>query len=119
MRLCSAGGPTIALLALVCAISAQDSKQQRPITEVERTFLGAALSYLQTANDQGTEVAQKMAGASNGSATLGDIRAALSSAKRIERAGYEGDYRSRIKGSVPSSFAVSPPLRVEGYCHVT
>jgi hypothetical protein len=95
----------IALLAWHGALLAQDSKQQRPITEAERTYLGAAASYLSTANSQGMKVAQTMAGASNGSSSLSDIKAALSSARRVESAGYDGDYRGRIRGNVPSSFA--------------
>lgn len=105
MSPCMAGGHGIALLTLACVLSAQDSKPQRPITGGEHIYLGAAVSYLKTVHDQGTNVAQTMAGASNGSSTLGEIRAALSSAKRIESAGYEGDYRNRIKGNVPVSFA--------------
>jgi hypothetical protein len=81
----------------------QNSSKQRLITESERTYFGAAGSYLQTANAQGTNVAQTMAGASDGSSNLGDIRAALLSAKRIESAGYQGDYKNRINGDVPSS----------------
>jgi hypothetical protein len=81
------------------------NSKQRPITESERTFFGAAGSYLQTANAQGTNVAQTMAGASNGSSTLGDIRAALLLAKRVESAGYQGDYKNRINGNVPRSCA--------------
>ncbi|MHB8411796.1 MAG: hypothetical protein ACYDDI_07585 [Candidatus Acidiferrales bacterium] len=48
-------------------------------------------------------LAQTMAGASNGLTTLGDIRAALLSAKRVENAGYQEDYKNRINGDVPSS----------------
>ena len=95
----------IAILAWQGALSAQQSKQPNPITDAERTYLGAAASYLRTANAQGRKVAQTMAGASNGSSTLGDIKTALSSAKRVESAGYDGDYRARIRGNVPSSFA--------------
>jgi hypothetical protein len=46
-----------------------------------------------------------MAGASNGSSTLSDIKSALASASRVESAGFDGDYRGRIRGNVPSSFA--------------
>lgn len=95
----------IGILAWQAALSAQQSKKPTPITDAERTYLGAAASYLRTANIQGTKVAQTMAGASNGSSTLGDIRAALFSAKRVESAGYDGDYRGRIRGNVPNSFA--------------
>lgn len=76
---------------------------QRPITESERTFFGAAGSYLKTANSQGMLVAQTMAGASNGSSTLADIRTAILSANRIENAAYQGDYKSRTNVDVPSS----------------
>jgi type II secretory pathway pseudopilin PulG len=95
----------ISILALQGALSAQQSKQPRPITEAERTYLGAAASYLRTANTQGTKVAQTMAAGSNGSSTLGDIKTAFSSAKRVESAAYDGDYRVRIAGNVPGSFA--------------
>lgn len=94
-----------ALLVWQGALSAQNTKQKRPITEAERTYLGAAVSYLTTANTQGTKVARTMAGASDGSSTLRDIKAALSSARRVESAGYDGDYRERIRGRVPSSLA--------------
>ena len=83
--------------------SASVNATQRPITESERNYLGAAGSYLQTANAKGTDVARTMAGASDGSSTLGDIKAALVSAKRIENAGYQRDYRNRINGDVPGS----------------
>lgn len=75
------------------------------MTEAERNYLGAAASYLKTGNEEGMRVAQTMAGAANGSSTLGDIKTAISSAKRIENAGYQGDYKNRIKGNIPSSVA--------------
>lgn len=93
----------IVLLAWHGTLSAQNAKQQRPITEGERTYLGAAVSYLATAHTQATKVAQTMAGASNGSSTLSDIKAVLSSARRVESAGFDGDYKGRITGNVPSS----------------
>lgn len=68
------------------------------------TFYVAAASYLGTANAQGLKVAQKMAGATDGSSTLSDIKAAISAAIRVENAGYEGDYRAR-RGPVPSGGA--------------
>src|ERR1700758_5265984 len=57
------------------------------MTDAERNYFGAAGSYLKTGNEEGMVVARSMAGASNGSSTLGDIRTAISSAKRIENAG--------------------------------
>jgi hypothetical protein len=83
----------------------QTNSKLRPITQSERNYLGAAGSYLKTANAKGTDVARTMAGASDGSFTLGDIKAALLSAKRIENAGYQGDYKNRINGDVPGSCA--------------
>jgi hypothetical protein len=82
---------------------AGNNSKQRPITESERTYFGAAGSYLETANAQGTNLARTMAGASDGSSSLGDIREALLSAKRVENAGYHGDYKNRINGDVPSN----------------
>jgi hypothetical protein len=35
-----------------------------------------------------------MAGANDGSSTLGDIKAAFSAAVRVENAGYYGDYQA-------------------------
>ena len=63
------------------------------MTEAERNYLGAAASYLKTGNEEGMRVVQTMAGASNGSSTLGDIKTTISSAKFIENAGYQGDYK--------------------------
>ncbi|MGC2421985.1 MAG: hypothetical protein WA405_10085 [Candidatus Acidiferrales bacterium] len=71
----------------------------------ERNFLGAAASYLITANQEEMKAAQTMAGATDGTSTLNDIRSALSSAKFIENAGYEGDYLERIGGRPPKRFA--------------
>jgi hypothetical protein len=74
---------------------------QRTMTESERNYLGAAGSYLKTANEQGTIVARTMAGASDGSSTLGDIKTALQSARTFESVGYLGDYKNHINGNVP------------------
>ncbi len=75
------------------------------LTPAEKNYFGAAMSYLKTANSQGTRLANTMAGASDGSSTLGDIKSALSSAKRIENAGYIGDYQERINRNVPENCA--------------
>jgi hypothetical protein len=82
--------------------AAENSKKQ-PITNDERNYFGAAGSYLQTANAQGMNLARTMAGASNGSSTLDDIRIAILSAKRIENVAYLSDYKNRINGNVPTS----------------
>ena len=98
--------------------STQSEEQARPnqtLTEAQRTYIVAAGSYLKTSNEQGMRVAQAMAGASNGSSTLDDIRDALSSAKRVEMAGFEGDYRDRINGVVPKEFAGSAKNITEGH----
>ncbi len=100
-------GLAIAMLTFagIGPVLADQDQRRRTITEAERNFLGAAGSYLKTANDQGMKVARAMAGVQDGSSTLGDIRAAISKAQLVENAGYHGDYRSRIKGNVPSSLA--------------
>jgi hypothetical protein len=77
--------------------------KSKALTPAEKVYFGAALSYLKTANSQGTKLATTMAGASDGSSTLGDIKSALSSAKRIENTGYVGDYYERINRNVPES----------------
>jgi hypothetical protein len=93
--------PTPTPSASTAAPSATPTKSM--LTPAEKIYFGAALSYLKTANSQGTKLATTMAGASDGSSTLGDIKAALSSAKRIENAGYVGDYYERTNGNVPQS----------------
>ncbi len=99
------GSTIIVLLAWHGTLSGQNAKQQRQITEEERTYLGASGSYLKTANAEAMNVARTAAGASNGSSTLSDIKDALSRAKLVENAGFNGDYRGRIKGNIPASFA--------------
>lgn len=89
-------------LLVVCLAWGQTSTPKRAITDAERNYLGAAGAYLSTANDQSSRVARTMAGASNGSSTLTQIKAAISSARRVESAGYEGDYKARIRGIVPA-----------------
>src|SRR5688572_22011242 len=74
-------------------------------SEAEKNYFGAALSYLITVRDQGTRLAVKMAGASDGSSTLTEIKAALSRARMVERLGYEGDYRKRINGEIPPGWS--------------
>src|ERR1019366_821384 len=93
------------LLAFSGALFAQNAKVQTPVTEAQRTFVGASTSYLSTANEQGTRVATSMAGASDGSSTLSDIKSPLSVARRVESVGYEDDYLKRIGGKVPTGFA--------------
>jgi hypothetical protein len=75
------------------------------VTDAELNYLEASASYLETANKVGTYVHSTMKGASNGSSTPRDIRTDLLSAKRIENAAYQGDYKGRIKGNIPGSFA--------------
>lgn len=74
-----------------------------PSPELE--FFGAAISYLDTAYKQGTNVATTAAGAENGRTTLSEIKQALSRAKFVEGAGYSGDYVKRLKGRIPPSVA--------------
>jgi hypothetical protein len=86
------------------SVAAKPAKAANPngsISEAERNYLGAAGSYLMEGNEQGTVVAKAMAGASNGSSTLPEIRDAISSAKHIENVGYLGDYKARINGNIP------------------
>jgi hypothetical protein len=70
----------------------------------EGNYLGAATSYLHSAYDQGNKLAHTMAGASDGSSTLSDIKDALKKAKFVESMGYTGDYQNRIKGNVPPRY---------------
>jgi hypothetical protein len=70
----------------------------------EGNYLGAAASYLRSANEQGNKLALAMAGASDGSSTLSDIKDALKKAKFVESMGYTGDYQDRTKGNVPSRY---------------
>ena len=94
----------ISLISLLSSATPVFS-QARSITDAEKTYVSAAVSYLDTANKQGTNVALAMAGANDGSSTLGDIKAAIKRAKSVENAGYHGDYRSKIdKVAVPSRF---------------
>jgi len=89
-------------------ISAQTPATKKPtttITKIELDFLGAAGSYLKTANEKGMRVAKAMAGAANGTSTLTEIKAAFTAAIRVENAGYAGDYKARIKGNIPTSSA--------------
>src|SRR5713101_5588217 len=58
------------------ASTAAPAVQTSMLTPAEKIYFGAALSYLKTANSQGTKLATTMAGASDGSSTLGDIKAA-------------------------------------------
>ena len=58
--------------------SEEQARPNQTLTEAQRTYIVAAGSYLKTSNEQGMRVAQTMAGVSNGSSTLGDIRDALS-----------------------------------------
>jgi hypothetical protein len=106
-------GKSFALLIFMSAASlaaaqnagstASKTPPKTAMTAAEKNFFGAAGSYLKTANFEAAELARKMAGASNGSSTLGEIKAAISSVMRVENAGYQGDYKGRIKGDVPSS----------------
>jgi hypothetical protein len=86
------------------AIAGGTNGASHVITPAEKTYLGAAISYLHEANTLGTKVAKVMNGANDGSSTLGDIRDAMESAKSLENVGYHGDYLDRIKGVVPKAF---------------
>jgi hypothetical protein len=70
----------------------------------EGNYLGAAASYLHAAHEQGNKLAHTMAGASDGSSTLSDIKDALKKAKFVESMGYTGDYQKRINGNVPPRY---------------
>jgi len=65
------------------------------------TYIGAAGSYLKTANEEGTHIAQTMAGLNDGSSTLNDVRNALTSAKQIEGVGF-ADYLDHTNGHIPA-----------------
>jgi hypothetical protein len=90
------------LLELMLASSL---RAQTTITAAERVFFGAALSYLKTANAEGSNLAKTMVAAGTGSITLSQMKTAISAAMHVENAGYEGDYKARIKGNVPASGA--------------
>jgi hypothetical protein len=85
------------------ATTAAPAETKSMLTPAEKIYFGAALSYLKTANSEATKLATAMAGASDGSSTLGDIKSAVSAAKRVENAGYVGDYLERINHTVPQS----------------
>ena len=107
--------PPVAPSAPASTPSEERAPPNQTLTEAQRTYIVAAGSYLKTSNEEGMRVAQAMAGASNGSSTLGDIRDALSVAKRVEMAGFEGDYRDRIKGTVPKEFTGIAKNITEGH----
>lgn len=97
--------PSTPQASLSVATTQPDGQTQLPGSSEQRNFLGAALSYLKTANEQGTRVAAAMAGAANGSTTLGEIRDAMRRALSVENAGYQGDYIGRIRGAIPAEYA--------------
>ena len=107
--------PPVAPSAPASATTEEQGRPNQTLTEAQRTYIVAAGSYLKTSNEEGMRVAQAMAGASNGSSTLGDIRDALSVAKRVEMAGFEGDYRDRINGVVPKEFTGIAKNITEGH----
>lgn len=73
--------------------------------ELRRTYLGAAGSYLKTANEQSSKVAYTMRGLSDGSETLGTLKDAISSARFVENVGFFGDYLERIPEGVPLPYS--------------
>jgi hypothetical protein len=87
----------------VATTAAVGNSSKRMMTDSERNYLGASGSYLDETHMQAMNVARTMAGASDGSSTLGDVREALRTAKLVENAGYLGDYKDRINGNVPAS----------------
>jgi len=80
------------------------SEPVKPQTERE-IFYGAAFSYLKTANEQQGRIARAMAGASNGSSTLTEIKQAINAAVRVENAGYFGDYKGKFANPFDADFA--------------
>jgi hypothetical protein len=62
------------------------------LSEVEKKYLGAALGYLNTVNEQDSRLAGVMAGASTGESTLGMIKDAIKRDQLVESAGFLGDY---------------------------
>jgi len=62
------------------------------LSEIDKKYLGAASGYLNTVNEQGSQLARVMAGASTGESTLGMIKDAIKRAQMVESAGFLGDY---------------------------
>ncbi len=64
------------------------------LTEGEKRYIGAEIRYLQTVNEEDTRLATIMAGASNGTSTLEEIKTAIETARSRERSSYSDDYHT-------------------------
>src|SRR5258706_1002899 len=85
------------------AASASASAPSKALPEADKAFVSASFSYLSGANTAGTQLATVWAGASDGTSTLSDCRAATNKALMEESKRYVA-YRSS-RGSIPPTFA--------------
>lgn len=72
-------------------------------------YFSSAGGYLKTANGEGIRLAKVIAGGTNGSSTLGDMKNAMSDAIQIEGIGYNLDYLNKVKGKIPESASEVAP----------
>ena len=84
------------------AVAATSTNRNKELPPTDRAFVGASLQYLKVANQSGTTMAEILAGATAGTSTLTDCRAALLQALSDETANYS-HYRAD-RGQVPSAF---------------
>ena len=84
------------------AVAATSTDRNKKLPPTDRAFVGASSQYLKLANQSGTTMAQILAGASAGTSTLADCRAALLQALSDETANYS-HYRAD-RGQVPTAF---------------
>lgn len=84
------------------AVAATSTDQNKKLPPTDRAFVGASAQYLKFANQSGSTMAEILAGASAGTSTLADCRAALLQALSDESANYSR-YRAD-RGQVPSAF---------------
>jgi hypothetical protein len=71
------------------------------LSQAVKDYLGCAGGYLKSTNEVDGELAETMAGASNGSSTLDDIKSAVNRAISVGDAAWYGDYQ---KSPVPPEY---------------